>query len=275
MSENDLVQGSAAWLAWRQQGCGASEVAAIMGLSPYQTKLGVFLDKSGRAKAFEGNLATMRGNELEAKARSLYELENMDTMNPAVAVHPLWPFIRASLDGISADGKTILEIKVPSQETHDKAKQGIVPEHYQIQIQTQLLVTGADTCHFFTYSPKDDSSALVVVKPDMEMQIRIVTEVTEFWLENVKKDVAPPHTERDVMDFDGNAEMEALVETFLAMKDNLDKKGLDEAKALLMKAAGHPKMKCGRVKLTAVSRNGKFSYHKLTLVEEGLDQTGS
>ena len=275
MKTEDLVQGSAKWKEFRIQGIGASECAAVMGLSPYMTRHDVWMEKTGRRQGFEGNSATERGQALEAKARSLYELENLETMTPAIAVHPAWPFLRASLDGVSEDKSTVLEIKIPGKETVAMAKRGEVPEHYQLQCQMQLLVTGAEQVHFFVYSHEDDSSALVVIKPDLPIQVRIVEELTLFWTENILKDVAPPLTDRDVKDFDGDREMETLVENFLSMKDKLDKKDLDEAKALLMKAASHPKMKCGRLKLTAVSRNGKFSYHKLTLADDELDKTGT
>lgn len=52
----------------------------------------------------------------------------------------------ASLDGITQDGKTILEIKCPrnaGMETYKDALQGEVPENHYMQMQHAMMVSGA------------------------------------------------------------------------------------------------------------------------------------
>lgn len=265
MDLKSMIQGSPEWLLWRKQGIGASESAAILGLCPYNTPTDVFLNKTDRAEAFEGNVATQRGQDLEGKARALYELISMEDMPPALAVHPTFDFMRASLDGYRSDGKKILEIKCPGAESHEKAKQGIVPDHYMIQIQHQLAVTGADSCDYFSYSYKDGSHALIEVLPDLEMQGRIIVANEKFWNENVLKDVAPPLTDRDAKDTSNIPEIRALCEQIKADKDKLSKTQIDSLKAAVVMLGGHPKIKCGDVRISTVNRAGKFSYHKLTI----------
>ena len=47
--------------------------------------------------------------------------------------------------------------------------------------------------------------------------------------------------------------------------DTRDKKIVDDMKARAVHLAGHPKMKCGSVQISTVLRDGKFSFHKLTV----------
>lgn len=261
-----MEQGSQAWHEWRKQGIGASEMAAIMGLSPYSTPMKVWKEKLGLAEAFEGNFATERGSELEAKARARYELKSMNDFPPALAVHPKYEFLRASLDGISDDKKTILEIKVPGKETHENAKLGIVPDHYMIQIQMQLLVTGADECHFFTYSDKDDSDALVIVQPILDIQAMIVIEAEKFW-NLVKNKIPPPLTDKDEKEFTSGFVFN-LCKSLETSSDKMNKKAADEIKAQIIKEAGHPRVRCGNVLVTkSVTASGKDSY-RLTIKKD-------
>lgn len=271
-----MQQGTNEWHEWRRKGVGASESAAILGLCPYSTAFDVFMDKTGRAEAFEGNAATQRGQDLEGKARAMYELISMEDMPPMCAVHPKYDFLRASLDGLRADGKKILEIKCPGAESHEKAKAGIVPDHYMIQIQHQLAVTGADSCDYFSYSYKDGSHALVEVLPNLETQAKIVLAAEEFWTKNVLADSAPPLTDRDTKIIVNNPECEQLCLKIKELKLKDDKRAiakieLDTLKAMAVALGGHPKIKCGDVRISTVNRNGKFSFHKLTINSENKE----
>lgn len=262
-----MQQGTNEWHEWRRKGIGASEASAIMGKCPYATPYSVFMDKTGRAKVFEGNFATIRGSELEAKIRSRYELLTMETMEPACAVHPKYEILRASLDGLRSDGKLILEIKVASAETIEMAKNGLVPDHYMIQVQMQLLVTGADQCHFFVFNEKLGDHALVEVAPDLKLQADIVLKVLNFWHRYIVTDVAPPLTDRDLKIVDNDPLLEIIAQKII-VGTNLKKSELDALKAEFVKKGEHPKVRCGRVQVSTVNRNGKFSYHKLTIHEE-------
>lgn len=266
-----MLQGSPEWHAWRLKGVGGSEVPSLLGLCPYDgTPYKVFLVKSGRSKGFEGNSFTEHGKETEGKARSRYELINMEDMESDVcAVHPQYSVCRVSLDGISLDRKKILEIKCPKGDsTISMAKAGKVPEHYMAQIQYQLAVSGADSCDFFVYHSDTGEDALVTVLPDIEYQGRIIAAVLEFWEKHVVTDIAPPLTDKDVLEVsETNLPIKTLCERIKTTKDTAAKKEIDRLKAEAVALAGHPKMRCGDVQISTVIRNGKFSYHKLTIKE--------
>jgi putative phage-type endonuclease len=264
-----MIQGTSEWVEWRKSGIGASEVPAILGLCPYDgTPYKVWQVKTGRSKGFEGNSFTEHGKETEAKARARYELITMETMEPACATHPKYKICIASLDGARSDNKLILEIKCPTGTgTLEAAKSGKVPDHYWPQVQYQLAVTGADLLHFFVYHEKSGEDALVEVRPDLKYQGEIIAKVLEFWEKYIVTDTAPPLTDKDVKLIEDDPTIKLFCENLLARKENMSKTALDELKAEIVRMAGHPKMKCGKVQISTVLRKGVFSYHKLTISE--------
>src|SRR5690606_5098444 len=118
------------------------------------------------------NWATQRGTDLEPKARALYELEHELDMYATLVEHDTYPFLRASLDGFNEQARTVLEIKCPGKEDHEKAVKGEVPEKYFPQLQHQLLVANAVEAHYWSYDG-NGSTALVTVKPNKEYQAKL------------------------------------------------------------------------------------------------------
>lgn len=265
-----MLQDSPEWHEWRLSGVGASDVAAVMGLCPYGgTPFKVWQVKTKRKKGFEGNSFTEHGKETEGKARARYELKNLEDMPPACATHPAYSYLIASLDGWNQELKKALEIKCPKGlETLNAALAGKVVDHYVPQVQSQLLVTGADELDFFVYHTDTGQDALVTVKPDLAFQAKIILEVGDFWNNYVLTDTPPPLTDKDVKECDGIPEIESLCRLIAENAKSTAKAKLDAMKADAVNLGGHPKISCGRVQISTVLRNGKFSYHKLTIREE-------
>lgn len=266
---SEIIQDSELWHAFRADGVGASEISALTGSDIYKnTPYSTWLVKTKRVKGFAGNSFTTKGKELEAKARARYELINMDDMPPACAIHPRFEICRASLDGISADGKKLLEIKCPTgRSTIDAALKGSVPMHYWEQCQYQMAVTGAETNDFFVYHEESGQDALVSVEADPSCQGRLIAAALDFWSINVLSDIPPLLTEDDVLLIENNDELLKLSEIIIKEKDMASKVALELMKHNFLLLAGHNKAKCGRVQVSAVNRNGKFSFYKLTISE--------
>lgn len=269
MIKKELLQNSPEWFEWRLGGIGASEVSAILGVCPYNTRYDVWLVKTQRQKGFDVNsFFTVHGQETEAKARARYEMLAMTDMNPSCGTHPKYSICTASLDGVSNDGKLILELKCPkSTKTLEAAKAGHVPDHYYPQIQYQLAVTGADEADFFVYHEESGDHALVKVKPDIAYQGKIIAEVLKFWEQHILTDSPPELTERDVKVIENDRELAKLCEMIIAAKEapTTTKKQMDIWKAMAVQMAGHPKMRCGDVQISTVNRDGKFSFYKLNI----------
>ena len=114
-------------------------------------------------------------------------------------INPCWPYIGASPDGIiecSCCGKRSLEIKCPYS-YRDKNIEALVENNYCLyqehdseitlkkdheyyyQVQTQLLVSGLQTCDFFVWTKSDYT--LVQVQTDKKIQDEIISKSSLFF----------------------------------------------------------------------------------------------
>lgn len=264
-----MEQNTETWLEWRKQGIGGSDLAAILNISPHSnaTPRNVWRIKKGIAPDVTSFIFE-KGHETEKKARSRYELISMEDMNPGTAVHPKYEVCRVSLDGISEDRKKLLEIKLLDVEAIEKAKQGIIPEYYVPQTQYQLAVTGADVLHFFGYHEATDSFALVEVFPDLKYQGELIAQVLHWWDKHIIGNVEPDLTPKDVLEVEDNQALINLCTLIYNERETLTKNELKPLLAEVIEIGGHTKIKCGKVRVSTVLRNGKFSYHKLTVEKE-------
>ena len=150
------LEDRASWLAARAaQGIGASECAAVVGMSPWMTQAELWQIKTGQkqSKDLSGNDAVERGNRMEDAIRYFFACAHPDY---TIEHHPYdilfqserpWQF--ATLDGeiLTPDGRRgILEIKTASPTGKEQWSQwdGRVPDGYFIQCLAQLLATGYD-----------------------------------------------------------------------------------------------------------------------------------
>lgn len=186
-----LQQGTDAWLQWRLQGIGGSDIAAILDVSPYEdaTRANVLAEKvSGQAKP--ATFAMKRGVRLESGARRMFEARFRCQCPPVCVEQDDEPWIRASLDGLMQNGVVpqLLEIKAPNWQTHDRLLSGLVPDHFTAQVQWQLLATGADLCHLVSITEHrlfgpESKLAHVVIEADAEKQAELLEVANEFWQE--------------------------------------------------------------------------------------------
>lgn len=181
-------QGSQDWLDWRGTGIGGSDAAAVLGCSPYETPLGLWLFKLGRKPPKPDNPGMKRGRDLEEPARLAYEAFTGISVLPQCAEHDQYPFIKASFDGLGVFDEMVVEIKCPGAEDHSLALQGIVPPKYWPQVQHLLLVTGYPVLHYWSYDGND--GCLVIVNRDEAYIQKLLDAEKHFWA-CVQADVMP------------------------------------------------------------------------------------
>lgn len=145
----ELEQGSPAWHEFRRNGIGASDSAAILGISPWKTELELYSEKiSGKQPNI--NPAMKRGSEREGEAREWINFQWDYDFKPCVVQHSIYPWKFASLDGYDEDTSVLLEIKWANAAVHEMAKNKKIPEYYYAQIQSQLSCTGAYKCLYLS-----------------------------------------------------------------------------------------------------------------------------
>lgn len=167
MKTHDLIQGSDAWDQFRLTHFGASEAAAMLGLSKKTTRNELLrMKKTGIAKEFsdwvQKNVLD-RGHEVEAPARKLIEEWIGETLYPVTCSDGE---ISASCDGLNMAEEIAWENKQWNEEYAAIVRGGQVPEEHMPQCQQVLMVTGAERLIFSISDGTAERSVWVEVLPD-------------------------------------------------------------------------------------------------------------
>ena len=256
-----LVQGSPDWHAHRAQFRNASESAAVMGLNPWMTPYGLWLVRTGRMTV-PVTAPMQHGTQMEPAARAAYEEQTGSVMQPLVLTDGDYS---ASLDGITLEGDLIVEIKCPykgrASTLWQAASVGEVPEHYGIQVQHQLMVSGAATAHLWVFD--GNTGLLVEIQPDeacMEA-IRVAWDGFQTYLD---ADTPPPLTDRDTVERSDPAWKLAAGLFVEAKKKSEDAaEALDRARERLVGLASHASESGHGVTVTRFFKQGNVDYKKV------------
>ena len=147
----DVVQGTPEWDAARARHFTASEAPAMMGVSKYQTRSELLMQKhTGLVEEVSAAKQALfdRGHAAEAAARLMAEqlLGDLFPITASARIEGL-PLL-ASLDGITITDDDIWEHKLWNEGLAAAVRADNLPEAYKIQMDQQLLVTSAKSCLF-------------------------------------------------------------------------------------------------------------------------------
>lgn len=179
---------------------GASDAAAILGISPFQSAYDVWAMKTGRVPANPGTPATRAGDRLEEVAILYAEDELGPIERNVVAPHPDIPFIRSQLDGVvvssgsPVDGKTagILNPFYVS-DVWGEADTEDVPDWYYTQILVQMACKGVDTGYISALIGGRGAN-LYAIKMNFELAHIALDELVFFWENHVLTDTPPENS---------------------------------------------------------------------------------
>ena len=195
------------WLAGRMQGIGASEAAAVVGMSPWMSKLELWRLKVGaeKAKDLSGSAAVSRGVRMEPALRGLYTAihpgRTVDYYPYDILYQKDRPFIFATLDGEVTDErgrKGILEIKTssPNGKAGWAKWDGHIPDHYYCQILHQMLATGYEFVDLMASLENMDGDLSIRTyhferANQEEDMVWLLKQETDFYQNNVLNGVPP------------------------------------------------------------------------------------
>lgn len=263
-----MKQGSPEWHEHRAKYRNASETPAVMGLSPWMTPYELWLVKTGR-KVIEETVAMRHGTEMEPAARAAFEDATGLIMQPQVMVDGLYS---ASLDGITLVSDSIVEIKCPFKgqisELWQTVKAGNVPEHYRLQIQHQLMVSGATLAYLWVWDGAQGLSTLIEPDDNTFEAIRAAWDAFQPYLDN---DTPPPLTDQDTRERSDPAWKEAA-ESYRGWKSVVDEAQAkaDAAKDKLVELATHSRESGCGVSVTRFWKVGAVDYKKIPELQ-GVD----
>jgi putative phage-type endonuclease len=256
-----LVQGSAEWHEHRRKHRNASETPVILGVSPWQTPYRLWQIKLGLVEP-EVTPAMLRGTELEPAARAAYEALTGNVMQPLVIVDGEYS---ASLDGIQLDGGRMLEIKCPFRGRDSTlwktVEAGRLPEHYQWQVQHQLMVTKAELADVYVFDGTEGIQLEVMPDPNAWPQIQAAWDA---FMRCITDAQAPPLTARDTRVRD-DPEWLSAAAAFLELRTAYDEPStkFEAARASLVGLAAHAKEQGGGVAVTRLWKRGNVEYKRV------------
>lgn len=149
-----LIAGTPEWHAHRAQHFNASDASAMLGCSPYETRSQLLRRLASGVKPEVDTLTQRRfddGHRYEALARSLAEEIIGEELAPVVGVLE-GTRLSASFDGLTLMSDTAWEHKTLNADLRacmkDQGNGYSLPKHYQVQMEQQLIVSGAERVLF-------------------------------------------------------------------------------------------------------------------------------
>jgi predicted phage-related endonuclease len=181
---HDVQQGTEAWNALRAQHDTASEAPAALGQSKYTPRSELLKQKkTGISKAVDGFQQTLfdRGHAAEASARAIAEEIIGSDLFPVTATLEIEGLrLLASLDGQTMDDEDIWEHKLWNEALAADVRAGTLAPHYTIQMDQQLLVTGARRCLFMTSDGTRENMAHCWYETTPEKQAALIAGWKQF-----------------------------------------------------------------------------------------------
>ena len=173
------------WLRYRKCGIGGSDVAAILGISKWNSAISLWLDKTNQTnEPVEENEAMQWGTIMEPIIRNHFAEVTGKTVVEVKAMlqHPEYPFMLADVDGLTEDdagNPAILEIKTASE--YKRAEwENDIPSYYQTQVQHYLCVTGVQKAYVAVLIG-GNSFKVYEVDADAEIQSMLIAVEKDFW----------------------------------------------------------------------------------------------
>lgn len=180
----------------RQSYLGGSDIAGILGVSPWRTPLDVFLDKTEGKQPDDASKAQIfkRGQRLEPYILDmLAEEHGIEIVQRGQRYRDgEFDFMAAEIDAETSDGRNVevksvhlFGAKAWGSENTDE-----IPVHYTAQVQHGLMVTGREECLVPALIGLDDFRVYRVQR-DEEIITSIREAEVQFW-DRIQRGEAPP-----------------------------------------------------------------------------------
>lgn len=170
------------WLEARRQGIGGSDVAAILGLSDWESPYSIWADKLGYLPEKEENEAMRQGRDFEDYvARRFCEATGKKVRRVnRILKHPEQYFMLANIDRDVVGENAGLECKTTSVMNLKKFRHGEYPENYYCQCMHYMAVTGASKWYLAVLILNKGFHIFEIERDEEEIQALIAAERC-FW----------------------------------------------------------------------------------------------
>lgn len=178
---------------------GGSEIAAVMGMSPFDTPLSLWAKKTGKIQADLSNFEAMEiGTELEPFLAAKFTKKTgiQLRIDNRTFKHPKYPYMIGHIDRWVVGEDAIWEGKTTSawMEKHWDGEE--IPKHFVLQVVWYLGLVGKSKGHIAVLIG-GQKFRTKMVEFDKELFEAMVERAREFMEYYVAKDIAPIATEGD------------------------------------------------------------------------------
>lgn len=183
----------------RSQFLGSSDIAAVLGVSPWKTRLDLYLEKTGQGKPEDPDKAKIfkRGKRMEPIVIDMLEEERgfqIIARNQRY-IDADFPFLACEVDAEALiDGEHVnLEIKTSHPFAAAKfGEEGTdeIPIEYAAQAMFSLMITGRRRCIFGVLVGSDNLTTYEVIR-DNETIAGMRDAALQFWQDHVLAGVEP------------------------------------------------------------------------------------
>jgi putative phage-type endonuclease len=198
------------WLEWRRTGIGASDVAAILGISPHASAMSIWAEKHHGISNSNENEKMLYGRYAERMLcawfndhRAPLHCTNLQMLahHSQDAMHHL-----ASCDGMAFEHEpdmiheiggewyadpmhAVAVIEMKSEGISNAWPEGLPPDHYLAQAQWQMHVTGQSACIFVVvHGWRFETYTIERNQADIDLMVEAVD---RFWFDHVVTGRAP------------------------------------------------------------------------------------
>lgn len=185
---------------------GGSDIAVILGLSKYKSRLQLWLEKTGRIESGKAGQAAHWGNMLEPVVANEYASlhHEVDILPTEVFHHPEHDWARANLDrgiyGVDMFGEKelvgVLEIKTASVYLAKEWDDGRAPVAYVAQVQWYMFVTGVKYADIAVLIGGQEYREVRIHRNDAIIG-KLFKAASEFWQSIANNEIPAPATAAD------------------------------------------------------------------------------
>ena len=209
----------------RRHRIGASEVAAILGMSEYTTPLDFWLEKTGRKPRFEGNEHTRRGQRQEAQILDWLgeSLGKLIVTDCETVIHENG-IAAATPDGYVYGESDVVELAETKSTLKWINSEADIPDTWILQCQWQMICTGLKKCHLAVFGPMVSDYQRFEIVYNEAFATELMNQALEWWNEYIVGDkMPPPLRESDVMTLypkDDGTSIEAVPALYQAIAEH-------------------------------------------------------
>lgn len=259
---NDIIQGSSKWLELRKQYITGTDASIIMHCNPWRTPYALWRQKMDLDPPEEENQAMRRGTELEPIAREWFIQKTGIYCEPKVVFKD---FMMASLDGLSSDQKSVVEIKCGSK-AFAQAEAGEIAEYYMCQLMHQMECANVNKAYYVAFNGKE--GIVLHVHRDQNFINQMIKKEREFY-ECLVSFTPPPMTNKDYCLRTDESWIELAENYRLAYQELKEAEKLEkELKEKLIELAAQQSSMGSGIKLSKIAKKGTIDYSLIPELKE-------